>query len=147
MVEFQKFPFETFRGMARFTILSELFQMDIGMAVAAGHWQGFIHHGFAISAGIVAFLTGNVLMFSSQGVPRRVMVIQDLFKSFHYVAGSAVLIKLTGVWVFFVAIAAIGKRRFSCFVSRWMAFSASHGDVFPPQRVAGAVMVKRRGFP
>lgn len=74
MVEFQKFPFETFRGMAYLAIFIELFQMDIGMAVDAGHCQRFINYGFAISAGIMAFFTGNVLMFSSQGVPRRVMV-------------------------------------------------------------------------
>lgn len=147
MPEFQKFPFKSFAGMARLAVLIKLFQMDICMAVAACHCQGFINHGFAIPAGIVAFFTGNVFMFPGEGVACRVMIHRGPIKSFHHVAGGAVFIKLTGVWVFLMAIAAIGKRRFPVFFSRRMAFNASHGDVFAPQRVAGAVMVKRRGFP
>jgi hypothetical protein len=63
------------------------------------------------------------------------------------VAGFAVLLELSLVGVFFVAVAAIGKGHLPDFLSGEMALFTGQGTMFSPQGITGAVMVKGGDFP
>lgn len=62
-------------------------------------------------------------------------------------AGFAVLVELSLVRVFFVAVAAIGKGHFFDFLPGGVALFTGQGTVLSQQGITGAVMVKGGDFP
>jgi hypothetical protein len=112
VIEFEESLFEVFGGMANIALFIELLKVDIFMAACAVGHKGFVNDGFIFFYGIMALFASNRPVFSRQGIPAAVMVIDALAESPDYMTRAAIPVELTVVRVFSVTIIASREGHF-----------------------------------
>ena len=146
MVKTQESRFKSFGGMARITVLFELPEMNVLMAIQASGLDRFIDDRSLFPLGKMALLTTDLGVFPGQGVAGFLMIKGRYFEPRIVVAAAAILRELALMGIFLVTVLAIGESNLFQ-LAAGVALSALQASVFASERILRSIMVIRAAFP